>query len=66
MTSDETSPSMLAWAGERLIMSVDGTLVTWDLSLAGMRRYACAMVHRNLTHAEWRAMLGDRKYVRLC
>ena len=44
----------------------DGSVVLWDLDLAHWARRACDVAGRNLSRAEWREFLGDRRYRRTC
>ena len=44
----------------------DGTGVIWNLDPAAWKAAACHLAHRNLTQAEWRALLPERAYRRVC
>jgi WD40 repeat protein len=38
----------------------------WPMSVRGWERFACQVAGRNLTQAEWRAVLPNRSYMRVC
>jgi WD40 repeat protein/DNA-binding SARP family transcriptional activator/class 3 adenylate cyclase len=48
------------------IASLDGGLYTWDIRPQHWVEYACTVVGRNLTKAEWRDTFGDAHYHRTC
>jgi len=61
------SPALLTFAGNRLVGFWGRTLAIWNLSLADMRRRACAILGRSPTRQQWAAMVGrNRRFVRLC
>jgi WD40 repeat protein len=38
----------------------------WPMSVRGWERFACQVAGRNLTQGEWRAVLPNRSYMRVC
>ena len=38
----------------------------WDVDPADWSAHACRVAHRNLTRAEWRDLLPERAYRRVC
>jgi WD40 repeat protein len=48
------------------IASFNGAIYTWDTRPQHWVKYACTVVGRNLTKAEWRDTFGDRRYHRTC
>ncbi len=38
----------------------------WPMNVGAWERYACRVAGRNLTHAEWRDVLPNRSYERVC
>ncbi len=44
----------------------DGTGVVWNIDPAAWRDQACRVAHRNLTRAEWRDFLPQRRYRLVC
>jgi WD40 repeat protein len=43
-----------------------GRGVVWNVDPAAWRRQACRLAHRNLTRAEWRDVLPQRRYRAVC
>lgn len=65
MATLEANASTLALAftrdGKQLISGhSNGDIVRWDADPAGWPQRACAIAHRNLTHEEWTAAVGER------
>jgi WD40 repeat protein len=53
--------------GTRLLtVSETGDGVIWPVSAAAWRQHACAVAGRELTAAEWRDLLPDRAFDRVC
>ena len=46
--------------------SIDSNLIIWDVDIESWEKRACAIVHRNLTCAEWRQYLGNEPYRASC
>jgi len=61
--------SGLAWSGDGgvlLSISLDGTLMRWDLDALSWRRRACEIAGRNLSADEWQHFLPGRRYQKTC
>jgi WD40 repeat protein len=53
--------------GKSLLAVFDsGTGVIWNVDPAAWKEQACHVAHRNLTAAEWRDFLPQRRYRRVC
>jgi WD40 repeat protein len=53
--------------GRRVIAVFDsGVGVVWNVDPNAWKAQACAIAHRNLTRAEWRDLLPQRSYRRVC
>jgi WD40 repeat protein len=50
----------------RLLIDYLADAAQWPMSVGAWERYACQVAGRNLTQAEWRAVLPNRAYVRVC
>jgi WD40 repeat protein len=57
----------LAFRDDGHLVSFSGTqILEWDLRYDSWRSYACSLVNRSLTRAEWRKYLAGREYRRTC
>jgi WD40 repeat protein len=52
--------------GRRLVLATGLGGTVWDVRPAAWARHACAVAGRNLTRAEWRAVLPGRDYAPAC
>jgi WD40 repeat protein len=50
----------------RLLIEYLADAAQWPMNLGAWERYACQVAGRNLTQAEWRDILPNRSYVRVC
>jgi WD40 repeat protein len=50
----------------RLVIGYLADAAEWPMSVSAWERYACQVAGRNLTQAEWRAVLPNRSYMRVC
>jgi hypothetical protein len=50
----------------RLLIDYLADAAQWPMDVRTWERYACQVAGRNLTQAEWRAVLPNRAYVRVC
>jgi hypothetical protein len=49
-----------------LVLSLISSLVEWPMDVGAWERFACQVAGRNLTHAEWSALLPARPYQPVC
>jgi WD40 repeat protein len=53
--------------GERVVaVFASGKGIIWDLDPVAWKTHACRIAHRNLTPAEWRDFLPERRYRAVC
>jgi WD40 repeat protein len=50
----------------RLLIEYLADAAQWPLKVGAWEHYACQVAGRNLTRAEWRAVLPNRSYMRVC
>jgi WD40 repeat protein len=50
----------------RLLIDYLADAAQWPMNVGAWERYACQVAGRNLTQAEWRAVLPNRSYLRVC
>jgi WD40 repeat protein/class 3 adenylate cyclase len=49
-----------------LVVTDDGTVTRWPVSVAAWEQHACAVAGRNLTREEWARYVGNRPYSNVC
>ncbi len=49
-----------------LVVSDDGTMTRWPVSLSSWEQHACAVAGRNFTREEWARYVGNRSYANVC
>ena len=49
-----------------LVLNLLSSLVEWPMDVGAWERFACQAAGRNLTRAEWSALLPDRPYLSVC
>jgi WD40 repeat protein len=50
----------------RLVIDYLADAAQWPMNLSAWERFACKVAGRNLTQAEWRDILPNRSYMRVC
>jgi hypothetical protein len=50
----------------RLLLDYLADAAEWPIDVRAWERYACQVAGRNLTKAEWHAILPDRPYRYVC
>ena len=50
----------------RLMIGYLADAAQWPMNVSAWERFACQVAGRNLTQAEWRAILPNRAYMRVC
>ena len=50
----------------KLIIDYNADAVQWPMNVGAWERFACQVAGRNLTRAEWRDILPNRPYMRVC
>jgi WD40 repeat protein len=50
----------------RLLIDYLADAVQWPMNVGAWERFACQVAGRNLTQAEWRDILPNRAYMRVC
>ncbi|MBV8734782.1 MAG: hypothetical protein JO342_19450 [Solirubrobacterales bacterium] len=50
----------------RLLIEYLADAAQWPLDVGAWERFACQVAGRNLTQTEWRAILPNRPYMRVC
>jgi WD40 repeat protein len=50
----------------RLLIDYLADAAQWPMNVGAWERYACLVAGRNLTQAEWRDILPNRSYMRVC
>ncbi len=49
-----------------LVVTDDGTVTRWPVSVAAWEQHACAVAGRNFTREEWARYVGNRPYADVC
>ena len=60
------APAVLFEPNGRLLIYYDSNAAQWPGDVRGWERFACRVVGRNLTRAEWHEILPSRPYARVC
>jgi WD40 repeat protein len=50
----------------KLVIAYLADAAKWPMNVGAWERYACQVAGRNLTQAEWHAILPNRAYMRVC
>jgi WD40 repeat protein/class 3 adenylate cyclase/tRNA A-37 threonylcarbamoyl transferase component Bud32/energy-coupling factor transporter ATP-binding protein EcfA2 len=61
-----TVPEVFFAHDGQLVFNLLSSLVEWPMDVGAWERFACRAAGRNLTHAEWSALLPNRPYQSVC
>jgi WD40 repeat protein len=62
----EVGPSPVFESNGKLLIDYLADAVQWPMNVSAWEQFACQAAGRNLTQAEWRAVLPNRSYLRVC
>jgi WD40 repeat protein/class 3 adenylate cyclase/tRNA A-37 threonylcarbamoyl transferase component Bud32/energy-coupling factor transporter ATP-binding protein EcfA2 len=62
----DTVPATFFTPDGHLVIGLEGSAIEWPVDPRSWERFACQVAGRDLTRAEWHAVLPNRPYQRVC